>query len=127
MSRNNAAPTEESMIEFSEVFLSAIELSWRDPEFKKVFLNDPMHALQHYFHFNSPWNFRLFVKDPPEKDNEGRPYGWKPEAFDGRGAWHLPNNATSFGLPKPPEDPKVHAVALALYNDAGPMYLFSCC
>jgi ribosomally synthesized peptide (two-chain TOMM family) len=126
MSRNNAVPSEQSMLEFSEVYLRAIELSWRDEEFKRALLEDPMYALEHYFHFNSPWSFRLLVESP-DKDPEGQQYGWKAEANDGQGAWHLPKNGTSFGLPQAPDDPKEHAVALALYNDAGPMYLFSCC
>lgn len=131
MSNNNAVPTEDSMIEFSEVILRAIELSWRDDEFKNLFIKKPMYALEHYFHYKSTWNFQMKVK-PAELGEDCRrdvakgspvPCRWDEKS----GKWHLPQSLISFGLPRAPAEIKDHAVALALYNDAGPMYLFTCC
>lgn len=144
MSQNNAVPTEESMVEFGEVFLRAIELAWRDEEFKSKLLKTdtekkgPMDAIEHYFGYRGTWNFRFEVVTPEEmikrqceevqQEHENKSWGWLPDKNKGgECSWILPNNGMSFGLPSPPSKLEQFPVALALYNDAGPMYLFSCC
>lgn len=129
MTLNNEVPTEQAMLEFSEVYLRAIELSWRDAEFKKQLLKDPMYALEHYFHYTSPWNFIFKVEEildggpsSSAENSDQTAYGWDQQ----KGKWKLPPNKMSFGLPMAPEVSQ-QAVALALYNDAGPAYLFTCC
>ncbi len=142
MSLDNLVPTGESMLEFGEVYLRAIELSWRDPQFKADLLKDPMSALEHYFHYTSPWNFIFNVEEAKagqdcrtdkQKENGHEPIicGWYPSTTltdtDGCGGeWRLPLDKMSFGLPTAPPAYQ-QAVALALYNDAGPAYLFTCC
>lgn len=117
MALNYGVPTQETMLEFAEVYLQAVELSWRDDVFKAALLEDPMSALRHYFHYNTPWNFRLIIEQV-----EGGEYGWINNSI-----WNLPVNEISVGLPTAPKNLTEHPVALALYNNAGPSYLFSCC
>jgi len=119
MSNNNAVPSEASLLEFSEVVLRAIELSWRDAEFKAQLLENPLSAMEHYFHYKCEWNFDLQMKEVTDIGQ----YGWDNKSR----AWNLPKDTISFGLPAAPKEIKQHAVALAMYNDAGPMYLFTCC
>lgn len=144
MSQNNAIPSEESLMEFGEVYMRAIALAWRDDDFKKMLLEDAMYALEHYFGYRSTWNFRFSVHEPDqmikkyekEPPTEVQTWGWLPKEDCkkdgvnygiGRRHWVLPKNGMSFGLPTAPDAVKDFPVALALYNDAGPMYLFSCC
>ena len=49
MSFTNQLPDYESLLEFQEVYLRAIALSWRDETFKKALEDDALLALQHYF------------------------------------------------------------------------------
>jgi ribosomally synthesized peptide (two-chain TOMM family) len=135
MSRNNAIPDQEAMIKFSEIYLLAIELSWRDPKFKEELIKRPLWALQHYFHYSCPWNIRIEVNTPEviakkwQESQQAQPeWGWKEDTTQkGKWSWVLPKNGMSFGLPTAPKNIEERPVALALYNDAGPMYLFSCC
>lgn len=121
MALNLAVPTRESLLGFSEVYLQAIELSWRSSEFKEEFIKNPMSALQHYFHYTPSWNCILNVTEPKNESND-KPFGWDNKTK----TWNLPTNTLSVGLPKAPKIDQ-QAVALALYNNAGPSYLFTCC
>ena len=116
MSYTNRLPSYESLLEFQEVYLRAIALSWRDKEFKKALEEDALLALQHYFSYKCPWNINLKVTSPSSD------YGWKKEER----RWSLPKNRMTFGMPVRPEADE-EGIALAAYNDAGPTYLFSCC
>ena len=51
MALDNAVPSFESMLEFQEVYLRAIALSWEDAEFKGALLKNPLEALGRYFHY----------------------------------------------------------------------------
>ncbi|KVC98409.1 hypothetical protein WI78_12530 [Burkholderia ubonensis] len=122
MAKNNASPTLESMLEFQKVYLRAIALSWRDPEFKKDLLKNPFDALAKHFGYQSPWIIDLEIVEP-ESD-----YGWKSGGEgSGEGKWHLPLNTMWVGIPEKPAPLSEEAVALAAYCDAGPSYLFTCC
>ncbi|MBC7860140.1 MAG: hypothetical protein H7Z39_15500 [Burkholderiaceae bacterium] len=116
MSFTNNLPSYESLLEFQEVYLRAIALSWRDEEFKKALEDDALLALQHYFAYKCPWNINLNVVAPGPRD------GWDKQAKK----WNLPKNSMTFGVPLKPEADE-ECIALAAYNDAGPTYLFSCC
>lgn len=118
---NNEVPSYESLLEFQEVYLLAVAVSWKDEVFKKKLLDNPMSALEHYFGYKCPWNITLKVTDIPN----GGPhkYGWD----NAKGKWHLPVNSITFGLPMLPERDEEVCIALASYNDAGPTYLFTCC
>ncbi|CAB3750675.1 hypothetical protein GQ57_36250 [Burkholderia sp. MSh2] len=117
MAVDNATPTLESMLEFQQVYLRAIALSWRDPVFKEDLLTHPFDALSRYFNYQCPWLLELEVVKP------GAGYGW-----DSReGSWRLPRNTMTVGVPARPAQLNEEAVALAAYSDAGPCYLFTCC
>lgn len=116
MSFTNNLPDYESLLEFQEVYLRAIALSWRDDTFKQALEQDALLALQHYFAYKCPWNINLKVTSPPAG------FGWNKE----EGRWVLPRSSMTFGVPvRPTLDEE--GIALAAYNDAGPTYLFSCC
>ncbi|TKC86001.1 hypothetical protein FAZ69_22095 [Trinickia terrae] len=117
MSTNNTVPTQESMLEFQEVYLRAIALSWEDPVFKAVLLKDPNDALARYFDYQCPWIIDLKISEAPAG------YGWD----EAEQSWNLPHNAMTFGVPLRPAHVGEEAIALAAYNDAGPNYLFTCC
>jgi ribosomally synthesized peptide (two-chain TOMM family) len=117
MPRDNRLPSYDSLLEFQEVYLRAVALSWKDAEFKQALLDDPAQALADYFAYRCPWNLTLKVKEP-----DAAPYGWHAKIK----RWDLPPVKSSFGLPKAPQ-PDEQLVAFAAYNDAGPTYLFTCC
>lgn len=117
MSFTNQLPEYETLLEFQEVYLRAVALSWRDPDFKKALEKDALLALQHYFAYKCPWNINLKVVSAPAD------YGWSKKEQ----RWHLPKNGMTFGVPLKPEVLDEEAIALAAYNDAGPTYLFTCC
>ncbi|AOJ28225.1 hypothetical protein WJ12_25400 [Burkholderia seminalis] len=120
MANNNANPTLESMLEFQKVYLRAIALSWRDPEFKDELLERPLETLAKYFGYQCPW-----IVDIEVVKTHGD-HGWKRHA-NGGGSWHLPRNVMTVGIPEQPLGLDEEAVALAAYCDAGPSYLFTCC
>lgn len=117
MALNNAVPTLESMLEFQEVYLRAIALSWKDEVFKEALLSDPFDALGRYFDYQCPWLLDLKIEEP------GPGYGWD----EAKQRWHLPKNTMTFGVPERPQPASEESVALSVYNDAGPSYLFTCC
>jgi ribosomally synthesized peptide (two-chain TOMM family) len=117
MALNNAVPTLESMLEFQEVYLRAIALSWKDPEFKSALLSDPFDALGRYFDYQCPWLLELKIADP------GPDFKWDPA----KQRWTLPLNSMTFGVPTRPAPSNEEGIALAAYNDAGSSYLFTCC
>jgi ribosomally synthesized peptide (two-chain TOMM family) len=116
MSFTNSLPTQESLLEFQEVYLRAIALAWRDETFKEALQTDALLALQHYFAYKCPWSINLEVVSP------GAEYGWDSQ----KKCWNLPRNGMTFGVPVKPQLDE-ECIALAAYNDAGPTYLFSCC
>lgn len=120
MPRDNRLPTQEQLLEFSEVYTRAIAQSWKDPVFEKLLVNDPRAALQKYFGYIPPWSANIVVKRPDKRYK-----GWHKNK-EGKWSWDLPNNAIVFGVPTAPALEE-RPVALAAYNDAGPTYLFTCC
>ncbi|AOK30611.1 hypothetical protein WS67_15665 [Burkholderia singularis] len=116
MALDNAVPTQYSLLEFQEVYLRAIALSWRDPVFKAALLENPQDAIERYLNYRCPWIVDLKITEA------GPECGWDAQAQ----RWNLPRNAITFGVPKRPELAE-QAIALAAYNDSGPAYLFSCC
>lgn len=117
MALNNNVPSLDSMLEFQEVYLRAIALSWKDPEFKQALLANPFDALGRYFDYQCPWLLDLTVTEV------GPNFGWDAAAQ----RWTLPQNVMTFGVPVRPLPSDEEAVALSVYNDAGPSYLFTCC
>jgi len=117
MGMNNAVPTQESMLEFQEVYLRAIALSWKNAAFKDALLKNPNDALARYFDYLCPWIINLKVSEAPAGS------GWDAA----KQSWSLPPNAMTFGVPVRPKVSDEESIALAAYNDAGPCYLFTCC
>ncbi|MDR6406693.1 BMA_0021/BMA_0022 family TOMM bacteriocin [Paraburkholderia sp. 22099] len=117
MAMDNATPTLESMLEFQQVYLRAIALSWEDKSFRNELLKNPADALARYLDYRCPWLIDLEVVDP------GGQYGWD----EHNQRWNLPPNTMTVGIPARPELPGEEAVALAAYSDAGPNYVFTCC
>lgn len=117
MPRNNELPSYETLLEFQEVYLRAVALSWTDEDFKKELIHDANMALQKYFAYKCPWTVNLSVDEPKDSN-----YGWNSDLK----SWNLPKNSIGIGIPVKP-DKDSQAVALAAYNDAGPTYLFTCC
>ncbi|OOV94735.1 BMA_0021/BMA_0022 family TOMM bacteriocin [Pseudomonas sp. MF4836] len=118
MPRLNEVPSQAVLLEFSEVYLRAVALSWGDNDisvaFRQLFIESPKQALIDYFGYIVPWNIDLVISpcDPSQ--------GW-----NGR-EWLLPPNRMTFSIPETPALEE-QAIALAAYNDAGPIYLFTCC
>lgn len=112
----NQFPRYESLLEFQEVYVRAVALSWKDEIFKQAFLDNPHMAMEKYFLYRCPWTINLTVELPSAE------YGWSKE----KQAWNLPKNTMSVGVPIKPA-PDEECVALAAYSDAGPTNLFTCC
>ncbi|AOJ69991.1 MULTISPECIES: BMA_0021/BMA_0022 family TOMM bacteriocin [Burkholderia] len=119
MADNNAVPTQESLLEFQEVYLRAIALSWENEAFRQMLLANPYDALERYLDYRCPWILDLKIVEVAAKDG----YGWHRETQ----RWHLPVNTMSVGIPTRPANIAEEGIALAEYNDAGPAYLFTCC
>ncbi|BCS97259.1 hypothetical protein DSLASN_28910 [Desulfoluna limicola] len=123
MAIDNRLPSYESFLEFQEVYLRAIALSWKDERFRDLLLEDAGKALQEYFGYKSPWNININVARPEESNQR-----WYPSTEECPGHWKLPKNRFIYGVPPKPEiDEDEMAIALAAYNDSGPGYLFTCC
>lgn len=120
MAENNAVPTHQSLLDFPEVYLRAIALSWENEQFKRELLADPLDALERYFDYRCPWILNLKVAEMPPDESH---YGWDAK----RQRWNLPVNTLRVGIPTPPKHLAEEGIALAAYNDAGPAYLFTCC
>ena len=116
MATDNATPTLESMLEFQQVYLRAIALSWEDEPFKADLLKDPFDALARYFDYRCPWIIDLEVVS-----RDGCVWD------EVRHEWKLPLNTMTVGISARPEHLHEEAVALAAYSDAGPNYVFTCC
>ena len=116
MAFTNKIPSYEALLEFQEVYMRAIALAWRDEEFKKMLLADPLFAMQRYLHYRCPWNIDVKVTEAPAGS------GWDSVSR----SWNLPRNGMTFGVPNRPKVEE-ESIALAAYNDAGATYLFSCC
>jgi len=117
MATDNTTPTLESMLEFQQVYLRAIALSWQNRDFRDELLKNPTDALARYFDYQCPWLIDLEVVDP------GDVRGW--DSVEQR--WHLPQNTMSVGIPEQPKHLGEEIVALAAYSDAGSNYVFTCC
>ena len=116
---DNRLPTYESLLEFQEVYLRAIALSWENETFKENLIKDANQALKNYFGYTCPWNINIAVEEPKQTVN----CHWD----KAQRKWvNLPRNSITFGIPFKP-DHGDEAIALAAYNDAGPSYLFTCC
>ncbi|ABC37086.1 BMA_0021/BMA_0022 family TOMM bacteriocin [Burkholderia thailandensis] len=120
MADNNAVPTQQSLLEFQEIYLRAIALAWENEEFKRKLLADPHDALERYLDYRCPWILNLKIVEAPANEPA---YGWNAE----KQRWYLPVNSLSVGIPAQPANLAEEAIALAAYNDAGPAYLFTCC
>ena len=75
MPYDNRLPSYETLLEFQEVYLRAIALSWRDDEFKVALLENSEDALERYFGYKCPWNVKVTVRGP---DPEEAATGWHP-------------------------------------------------
>ena len=123
MAYDNRLPSYESFLEFHEVWLRAIALSWKDARFKKMLLEDTAKALQEYLNYKSPWSIDIKATVPEDPSAK-----WHPAEGKANGYWTLPQDTFTYGIPPKPELPEDdEAVALAAYNDSGPGYLFTCC
>jgi ribosomally synthesized peptide (two-chain TOMM family) len=115
MPYSNVLPSYESLLEFQEVYVRAIALSWKDETFKQAFLENPGKALEKYFLYRYPWTINLSVILPSTE------YGWDKD----QRKWNLPTNMMSVGVPVKPVNEEW--IALAAYSDAGVTNLFTCC
>ena len=73
MAIDNRLPSYESFLEFQEVYLRAIALSWKDERFRDLLLEDAGKALQEYFGYKSPWNININVARPEESNQRWYP------------------------------------------------------
>lgn len=111
-------PSHESLLEFQEVYARVVALAWKDSVFLEELRKDARATLANYFGYMCPWNI-----DIEFEQLSGQEYEWQP----GEDVWNLPKNAIHVGIPKKPPQLEEQAVALAVYNAAGPAYLFTCC
>jgi ribosomally synthesized peptide (two-chain TOMM family) len=117
MAVDNATPTLESMLEFQQVYLRAIALSWENKTFKDDLKKHPADALARYFDYRCPWLLEIKIV---EHDHES---AWDENSQ----SWKLPLNTMTVGIPERPDPHSDEAVALAAYSDAGSNYVFTCC
>lgn len=120
MALDNALPSYESLLEFQEVYTRAVALSWEDPEFRAKFIANPLLTFQQYYAYICPWNIDFTVV-PIEPHDKAK--GWTNDLRTD----NIPQSKITFSLANRPKEPKDVTLALAMYNDAGPTYMFSCC
>lgn len=125
MPRINELPTYETILEFQKVYVRAVALSWRDPEFAKELRKNPKAALANNLGYICPWNLDLEIQANEDiQQPETEKCSWSSKD----GAWkNVPRNGLKVGIPQPPQKNNEQAIALAAYSDAGPTYLFTCC
>lgn len=128
MGYDNRLPDYASFLEFEEVYLRAIALSWVDEEFKAKLLASPEKTLGEYFNYRMPWCIDLSVREVTAEEKQAGA-GWHPEADGRKGFWKLPRDTFYYKMPPKPKelDADEEPIALAAYNDSGPTYLFTCC
>jgi ribosomally synthesized peptide (two-chain TOMM family) len=117
----------DTTIKWQMVWLEAIALAWRDPEFKAELIQDPRRTLRAHFLFDLGPYVKLTVREAtPGDDNASR--GTRVEKlFNG---WDPASDPlTSEMIMALPPAPKVEdqAVALSFYNASGRAYPFTCC
>lgn len=118
----------DTTIKWQMVWLEAIALAWRDPEFKAELLKDPRKALRAHFLFDLGPYVKLTVREasPPAGGNPAR--GTRVEQlFNG---WDPASDPlTSEMVMALPPAPRLEdqGVALAFYNASGRAYPFTCC
>ncbi|WP_338848121.1 BMA_0021/BMA_0022 family TOMM bacteriocin [Massilia sp. W12] len=119
MPLDNSIPSYETLLEFQLVWVRAVALSWKDPEFKRALIHDARDALLRYFGYQYPWAANISAYEP-----QGN-FGWD----DNARKWTLPNGEITISIPKKPTGDLVQDIPLAIasYNDCGPLYLFTCC
>ncbi|MET5116922.1 BMA_0021/BMA_0022 family TOMM bacteriocin, partial [Burkholderia pseudomallei] len=54
MAENNAVTTHQSLLDFPEVYLRSIALSWENDKFKRDLLADRLDAHERYFDYSCP-------------------------------------------------------------------------
>ena len=113
---DNATPSLESMLEFQQVYLRAIALSWENKTFKEDLKKHPADAFARYFDYRSPWLVEIEIV---EHDDES---AWDED----NSSWNLPLNTMTFGIPDHPKPGSEETVALAAYSGAGQDYPFTC-
>ncbi|HVV81732.1 MAG TPA: BMA_0021/BMA_0022 family TOMM bacteriocin [Kofleriaceae bacterium] len=117
----------DTTIKWQMVWLEAIALAWRDPEFKAELIKDPRKTLRAHFLFDLGPYVKLTVREatPPAGNNargtriEQVFNGWDPAS----------DPLTSEMIMALPPAPAVEdqAVALSFYNASGRAYPFTCC
>lgn len=108
----------DEMAAWQEVWIGAVALAWRNPEFKNQLLRNPRKAIAEHFAYNLPPFLELSILDGSKSPE----YGWRVHGEDG---WVLPMTHLEMVLPGPPPDVKDQAVALADYSAAGRTYPFT--
>jgi ribosomally synthesized peptide (two-chain TOMM family) len=117
----------DTTIKWQMVWLEAIALAWRDPEFKKKLLAQPRFTLVEYFNFDLGPYVKLTIREcaPPV----GNPAA-KTRLEQVFGGWDPATDPLqSEMIMALPPAPKVEdqAVALSFYNASGRAYPFTCC
>lgn len=117
----------DTTIKWQMVWLEAIALAWRDPQFKAELLANPRKALRGYFNFDLGPYVKLVVREctPPAANAtasnkfEAAFGGWDPSGDP------LTSEMIMALPPAPPVEDQ--AVALSFYNASGRAYPFTCC
>src|SRR5215510_4670869 len=108
----------DEMAQWQEVWIGAVALAWRNPNFRAELLRDARKAIAEHFAYSLPPFLDMTVADGG-KDPE---YGWRVHGEDG---WVLPQTKLVMWLPPPPPDIRDQAVALSDYSAAGRTYPFT--
>ena len=133
MELDSSAP---NFVEFGNVFLQAIALSWskkteqigtHGETFRELLIKDSIATLSRFYGYNNPWNFNFIFKAAESVSPE---FKWNPTTKN----WGPIHNTIILNLPNRPEikgecsymPEVIRPVALASYNASGAHYPFSC-
>lgn len=106
--------------DWESVWMKAVALSWEDPAFRALLIEDPHRALAERFRYTVPRTVEIKVQAP-----KGEGAGYRPGQSDD--GWVLPPAILTLQLPPPPNTkPEDWALALARYEDSD-NYPFTTC
>jgi ribosomally synthesized peptide (two-chain TOMM family) len=97
--------TYDRFLAYRAAIMQAIALAWKNPDFEKAFIENPIKALKDGVGYDFPFNMKVSVNDQNAE--------WEPKIV---GDWHITKqDKLVFALPPAPKESE-QVEALAAFN-----------